>query len=123
MGSSSIFSSFEICLVSWPPCFMKHFFSNNNKFFLNFITNLQGQGFLLFVFVSDVYIPHKANVVEGQLSLGFNNAFAFTLYFKMFPPFVRCTPFIMFLNGGYNFSLRGFLLESIVLSLPFFSAH
>jgi hypothetical protein len=29
----------------------------------------------------------------------------------------------MFLNGGYNFSLRGFLLESIVLSLPFFSAH
>jgi len=38
----------------------------------------------------------------------------------MFPPFARYTPSIAFLNGGYNFSLRGFLLESITLSHPFF---
>jgi hypothetical protein len=38
----------------------------------------------------------------------------------MFPPFARYTPSTTFLNGGYNFSLRGFLLKYIVLCHTFF---
>ncbi len=72
---------------------------------------------------SNVYTECKVNVVEGILFMGFDNAFAFTLYSKMFPPFAKYTPSTAFLNVGYNFSLRGFLSKSTTLSHPSFGVH
>jgi hypothetical protein len=72
---------------------------------------------------SNVYTPYKVNVVERWLFFGFNNAFAFTLYSKMFPPFVRCTPSIVFLNGGYNFNLKRFHWNPQICHSPSFNVH
>jgi hypothetical protein len=72
---------------------------------------------------SDIYIGYKVNVIKRQLLLNFDNAFAFTLYSRMFPPFTRYTPSTAFLNGGYNFSLRRFYRNSQLCHTLSFDAH
>jgi len=104
------------CLTSM---FREAFLADKNKILLNFIMN-QGRVFSFLCLCLNFCIGCKTNVVEGQFLLGFHNAFAFTLYSKMFPPFIRHTLFVAFFNGGYNFSLRRFLSESTTLSHPFF---
>ncbi len=93
---------------------------DKNEILLNFIVNLQRWVFSFLLLCSNFYIGYKANVVEGRLLLGFDNAFVFALYSRKFSPFTRYTPFVVFLNGRYNFVLRGFLSESTTLSHPFF---
>jgi hypothetical protein len=68
----------------------------------------------------DFCIRCKTNVIKGWLFLDFDNAFAFALYSRMFPPFAKYAPCSVFLNGGYNFNLKGFLSEFTTLSHPFF---
>jgi hypothetical protein len=80
----------------------------------------KGRVFSFLCLCSDICIGYKIIVVEGRPLLGFNNAFTFALCSIMFPPFARYTPFVVFHNGEYNFSLKGFLSESIALSHPFF---
>ncbi len=116
----NILSNFETCLISWHPCVVKHFLwtTMNSSGILSWIS--KGGVFSFLHLCSYVYISYKTNVVEGQLLFGFNNAFTFALYLKMFPPCTRWTPSFTFLIGGYNFSLKAFLLESTTLSHPFF---
>ncbi len=93
MGCFYILSIFGTCLIGWLPCLVNHF--------LWITTNSLGT--LL------------------QISKGgdFDNAFAFTLYSKIFSPFAKCTPFVAFLNGEYNLNLKGFSSKSTTLSHPF----
>jgi hypothetical protein len=111
---------FETRLIAWPLCFVRHFLwtTVNSSWTLSQIS--KGGVFSFLCLCSNVYIAYKTNVVEGWLLLGFNNAFAFALYSRMFPPFARCTSSITFLSGGYNFNLRGFPLKFTALSHPFF---
>jgi hypothetical protein len=120
MGRSIILSSFQICLASWPPCFVKCFLwtTMNSSWITSQIP--KGGVFSFFYLCSNACIPYKVNVVKGRLLHGLDNTFAFAIYSRMFPPFARCTPLVAFFNGGYNFSLRGFPLESATLSHPFF---
>ncbi len=93
VGCSCILSIFGTCLIGLPPCLVTCFLR----------TTTNSLGTLL------------------QISKGedFDNAFAFTLYFKIFSPFAKCTPFVAFLNGEYNFNLKGFPSKSTTLSHPF----
>ncbi len=114
------FFGFETCLIAWPPCFVGHFLQTTMNSFWTSSQISKGGVFSFLCLCSNACISYKVNVVEGWLLLGFNNAFAFALYSRMFPPFTRYTPSTAFFNGGYNFSLKGFPSKSIVLSHPFF---
>jgi len=50
----------------------------------------------------------KATIDKGWLCLGLNNAFAFTQYSKMFPPFVRCMHPMCFLMVGTTWRLKDY---------------
>ncbi len=114
-----ILFGFKICLIAWPPCFMKCFLWTTTKSFWTLSWTSKGKVFSFLHLCSDVYSGYKINVIEGQLLLGFD-AFTFALCSWMFPPFTRYTPSIVFFNGGYNFSVKGYFLKSTALSYPFF---
>ncbi len=67
----------------------------------------------------------KATVDKGQLCLGLNNAFAFTQYSKMFPPFVRCMHPMCFLMVGttwrlkFYFNIHHFLIPLVLMLINF----
>ncbi len=117
---SRILYGFKTCLIVWPPCFVRHFLQTTMKSFWTLLQISKGEVFSFLRLCLYVCTSFKVNVIEGRLFLGFDNALTFALYSKMFPPFTIYTPFATFLNGGYNFSLKGFLSKSITLSHPFF---
>jgi hypothetical protein len=51
---------------------------------------------------------YKVTIDKGQLCLGLNNAFAFTQYSKMFPPFVKCMHPMCFLMAGTTWRLKDY---------------
>jgi hypothetical protein len=120
---SKILYSFKICLIAWPPCFMRRFLWTRMNSSWTSSQISKGGVFSFLRLCLNVCINYKINVVKGWLFLGFDNAFTFILYSRMFPSFTRYTPFATFLNGGYNFNLKIFLSKSTTLSHPFFSAH
>ncbi len=107
-----ILSSFETCLTTWPPCFVRRLLRTRTKSSWTSSWISKGGVFSFLCLSSNFFTCYKVNVVEGQLFFCFNNAFTFSLHSKMFPPFARYTPSTAFLNGGYNFNLKGFLAES-----------
>jgi hypothetical protein len=117
---SRILFSFKTCLIAWLAYFVRHLLQTRTKSSWISSTISKGGVFSFSFLCSNFYTSCKANVVEGRLFIGFDNAFVFALYSIMFPPFTRYTPFAMLLNGEYNFGLKGFLLESTTLSHPFF---
>jgi hypothetical protein len=112
-----ILFGFKTCLTTWPPCFMRHFLQTRTKSSWTLSRISKGEVFSFFHLCSNLCTSCKANVIKGRLLLGFDNAFTFVLYLKMFQPFV------VFLNGGYNFNLRGIPLESTTFHTPSFDAH
>ncbi len=115
-----IFYGFKTCLIAWRPHFMKPFLHTRTKSSWTSSQISKGGVFSFLHLCLNLCIGYKVNVVERGLLLGFSNAFAFVLYSRMFAPFTRYTPSVAFFNGGYNYNLRGFLLESTTLSHPFF---
>ncbi len=109
---------FKTCLISWPLINCLLWTMMNSSKTSSRIS--KGDIFSFFCLCSKVYTPFKANINKGWSCLRFDNAFTFAVYSKKFTPFTRCTPLTTFLNGGYNLSLKGFLLESATLSHPFF---
>ncbi len=120
IGGLKILSSFEIYLIIWPPYFVRRFLRTTMKSSWTLSQISKGKVFSFLHLCSYVYISCKVNVIEGWLFFGFDNAFTFALYSRMFPPFPIYTPSVAFFNGGYNFSLRRLLSKSITLPHPFF---
>lgn len=107
VGCSCILSIFGTYLTA---CLVSHFLRTTTIFLGTLLQISKGEVFSFFFFhlCSDICTPFKINVDEGQLILDFDNAFAFTLYSKIFSPFAKCTPFVAFFNGEYNLKFKRF---------------
>jgi hypothetical protein len=68
----------------------------------------KGDVFSFFHLCCNTSTLSKATIDKGQLCLGLNNAFAFTQYSKMFPPFVRCMHPMCFLMVGTTWRLKDY---------------
>ncbi len=90
---SKILSHFKTCLIVWLPCFVRHFLhaKTNSSWTLLQISKGGVSSFLRLCL--NICTSCKTNVVKGWLFFGFENAFAFVLYFRTFPPFAIYTPF------------------------------
>lgn len=108
VGCSCILSIFGTYLTA---CLVSHFLRTTTNFLGTLLQISKGEVFSFFHLCSYICIPFKINVDEGRLILDFDNAFAFTLYSKIFSPFAKCTPFVTFLNGAYNLKFKRFPFE------------
>jgi hypothetical protein len=116
VGCSCILSIFGTCLTT---CLVSHFLWTTTNSLGTLLQISKGGVFSFFHLCSYICTPFQINVDERRLILDFDNAFAFTLYSKIFLPFAKCTPFVAFLNGEYNLNLKGFHSKYTTLSHPF----
>jgi hypothetical protein len=118
-----ILSSFETCLTTWPPCFVRHLLWTRTKYFWALSQISKGEVFSFLHLCSNFYTSCKPNLVEGWLFLGFNNAFAFTLYLECFHPSQDTHLPLRFLMVSTTSTWEDSLRNPQLRHTPSFGAH
>ncbi len=118
-----IFSSFETYLITWPPCSVRRFLHITTKSSWTSLQIFKGGVFSFLRLCSNFYTSCKANVVEGRMLFGFNNAFAFALYSKCFHPLQDTHPPLHFLMVGTTSVWEDSLWNPQLCHNPSFGVH